>query len=65
MTDLGEAAEEAVLAEVTKHAENDCCHNDDWRGRFCSYHLGMRDGVEVAFALLREAVDSASRSAPS
>lgn len=55
MTDSSDwsVAEATALANVVKHAENDCCHDDAWRGRFCPYHLGMVDGVEVAMLALR------------
>lgn len=46
--------EEQVDGEVRKHAEG-CCMDDTWRGLACPYHLGMADGITVAFDALREA----------
>lgn len=51
-------AEATALRNVVMHAENDCCHDDAWRGRFCPYHLGMVDGIEVAMLALRGELDA-------
>lgn len=41
----------------------DCCRNRDWRGKPCSYHAGMIEGVGMVIAALDDDPHSASEEA--
>ena len=34
--------------------ESGCCATDSWRGRLCSYHEGVEDGIYLALVDARE-----------
>jgi hypothetical protein len=33
--------------------EAGCCGNEEWRGRFCQYHMGFADGFDAALLGVR------------
>jgi hypothetical protein len=46
---------EALIAENRRMAiTSGCCGTPAWRGRLCSYHDGVEDGIRMALKILDE-----------
>jgi len=56
MSDCIEPLNDSVVERIVRDSirlNADCCGNSAWRGRFCPYHAGMHDGLNLAREYLR------------
>jgi len=45
--DAARVYQRAIQALYTEALSSGCCGNDQWRGRLCTYHQGVEDGIEI------------------